>query len=113
MLHVKTELKHMNGVGKYKLRSVVLANSVLQNLDPTNRLILILQVLAGCIFDVLGVAVFLRSSLTLGLRFGGILADPFLSLLFAPHFLAWARPNFGWSQILGLARSRNITGAWL
>lgn len=104
-LHVKTELKQMNEVGKYNVESIIsaiIASSILKN-----RLILVLR-----IFVVLGVA-----HLTLRLCFGGILASLFLglflSLFFAPDFISWTRSNLGWSQVLGLARSRNITGAWL
>lgn len=93
----------MNGVGKYKLKSITTASSILQN-----RLILVLR-----IFDVLGIAGFLCSLLTVRLRFWGLLTRLFLGLFFAPDFLTWACPKFGWSQVLGLARSRNITGAWL
>lgn len=95
--------KKMNQVGKYKLKSITTASSILQN-----RLILVLR-----IFDVLGIAGFLRSLLTVRLCFGGLLTGLFLSLLFAPDFVTWTCPKFGWSQVLGLARSRNITGAWL
>ena len=100
LLFAKTELEQTNEVGKYKFEK--------HYHDLQDRLVFILRV-----FHVLGVAIFFRSSLTLRLRFVSLLVGLLLGLFFAPDFLAWARPKLGWSQNLGLARSRNVTGAWL